>query len=101
MVKHKYYVRYPHNFDNEYTLRLSECESDDDELIAAGYDRITRREAVKLARLEQWRRRYTDGGYADAVVTPWPRNEWEAMYFDLPGECRYLTTCDGVIYTRI
>lgn len=60
-----YYVRYPRDFANEYSLRYTvsgaELSAED------GWERITRREAERLARAERARRRWepSRSGYAD------------------------------------
>lgn len=65
-----YYVRYPRDFVNEYSLRYTvggaELSTDD------GWERITRREAERLARAERARRRWepSRSGYADAGIYP-------------------------------
>lgn len=64
-----YYVRY-HRFANEYSLRYTvggaELSIDD------GWERITRRDAERLARAERERRRWepSRSGYADAYIYP-------------------------------
>lgn len=63
-----YYVRYPRDFANEYSHRYTvggaELSTDD------GWERITRREAERLARAERERRRWEPerSGYADADI---------------------------------
>lgn len=65
-----YYVRYPRDFANEYSLRYTVGGA---ELPARdGWERITRREAERLARAERARRRWepSRSGYADAGIYP-------------------------------
>lgn len=65
-----YYVRHPRDFANEYSLRYTvggaKLSADD------GWERITRREAERLARAERERRRWEPerSGYADADIYP-------------------------------
>lgn len=69
-ARRAYYVRYPRDFANEYSLRYTvggaELSAND------GWERITRREAVRLARAERERRRWEPerSGYADADICP-------------------------------
>lgn len=68
-TRRAYYVRY-HRFANEYSLRYTvggaELSIDD------GWERITRRDAERLARAERERRRWepSRSGYADAYIYP-------------------------------
>lgn len=67
----KYYVSYPRDFANEYSLVWADDEHPipDD----CGWKHITRKEAVRLAAAEADRRK-TDGsfsGYADEYIFPW------------------------------
>lgn len=69
-TRRAYYVRYPRDFANEYSLRYTVGGA---ELSAAdGWERITRREAERLARAERERRHWEPerGGYADAGIYP-------------------------------
>lgn len=69
-TRRAYYVRYPRDFANEYSLRYTvgaaEMSAED------GWERITRREAERLARAERARRRWepSRSGYADADIYP-------------------------------
>ena len=69
-TRRAYYVRYPRDFANEYSIRYTvggaELPADD------GWERITRREAERLARAERARRRWepSRSGYADADIYP-------------------------------
>ena len=68
-ARRAYYVRYPRDFANEYSLRYTvgaELSAGD------GWERITRREAERLARAERARRRWEPerSGYADADIYP-------------------------------
>lgn len=69
-ARRAYYVRYPRDFANEYSLRYTvggaELSVND------GWERITRREAEQLARAERARRRWDPSfsGYADADIYP-------------------------------
>ena len=68
-ARRAYYVRYPRGFANEYDLRYTvgaELSAGD------GWERITRREAERLARAERARRRGEPerSGYADADIYP-------------------------------
>ena len=67
----KYYVSYPRRFANEYSLVWADKENP----LPDGweYERISRTEAMSLAREERWRRKHDSSfaHYADAVITPW------------------------------
>jgi len=74
MIKH-YFVRYPRDFANEYDLGWSYDES------VPGWERITRREAVAMARAEVWRCRWTPtlSGCAPVLVFPIPGDNTPGM----------------------
>ena len=69
-ARRAYYVRYPRDIANEYSLRYTVGGAT---LSAAdGWERITRREAERLARAERERRCWEPerSGYADAHIYP-------------------------------
>lgn len=68
-----YLVNYYKNFSNTYSLRYVTSKADLMEAEAEGYERITRREAVYLARAERWRRENDQAmsGYANESIYPW------------------------------
>lgn len=69
-TRRAYYVRYPRDFANEYSLRYTVGSA---ELSASdGWERITWREAERLARAERERRRWEPerSGYADTDIYP-------------------------------
>lgn len=69
-ARRAYYVRYPRGFANEYDLRYTVGGAELD--ASDGWERITRREAERLARAERERRRWEPerSGYADADIYP-------------------------------
>ena len=92
----QYLIKYPRNFNNEYSLRWAEKGSPEAaEAIAEGYEPITRAQAIEKCRTERWARK-TDpsfSGYGSSIIIPYgyeSRGEWE-------DSCT-LTTKDGYIY---
>lgn len=88
-----YYIKYPRNFANEFTIcHVERGSAEEKEAIAQGYRRITRREAIAECIAE--RKCLRDSGYYSAGSTE--------IY---PFGCdRYdrdrLTTSDGYIWER-
>lgn len=85
-MKH-YYVKYIRNASNWYSLVYTETEEQSELALANGYERITRRQAEKLAAQERFRRKYDPsfayhadadifpfGVYADFNNYPWTRD---------------------------
>ena len=70
-MKH-YFVKYTRNFGNAYALRWADNAADIATLTAEGYERITRADALRLARDETIRRRDDPAFayYADAHIYP-------------------------------
>ena len=68
----QYFVKYFRNFGNTYALRWADNAADVATLTTEGYDRITRAEALRLARDEAIRRRDDPAfaGYADDHIYP-------------------------------
>ena len=76
-----YYIRYPRDFANEYDLCYCENKDEENAAVAAGYERITRKEAERKCRNEKWARQHDQAfsGYGDDTIVPWsfltdPRN---------------------------
>lgn len=69
----RYFVNYYRDFANTYSLRWSDTQEGIDNLLQAGYEQITRKEAIRLSCSERDRRRYDQScsGYADSQVFPW------------------------------
>lgn len=67
-----YYIRYPRDFANEYSLCY--CESADERKAAEadGWERITRLEAERKCRNENWARANNPAfsGYGDNTIIP-------------------------------
>lgn len=67
-----YYIRYPRNFANEYDLCY--CESADERKAAEadGWERVTRLEAERKCRNENWARANDQAfsGYGDNTIIP-------------------------------
>lgn len=85
-MKHYYIKR--GEFANVYTLEYTTSAEQDAAAVAAGYERITRREAFALCARERDRRQY-DGafsGFADSQVWPFGVDRERAM--QLPGYMR-------------
>lgn len=80
-MKH-YYIRYPRNFANEYSLFSVEANSASEKLLVElGFERITRREADNLCWHERYRRQYdrTMSGYAPATIEPFEGSDYEQL----------------------
>lgn len=71
-MKKQYFVNYYRDFGNTYTLRWADNAADAEMLKTNGYERITRRKALELAREENDRRErdYNFSGYADNRIYP-------------------------------
>ena len=71
----KYYVSYG-EFANTYSLRYSESKEQDKMLKERGFERITRDEAIRLARREAERRleNPSSSGFADKYIYPAEHN---------------------------
>lgn len=69
----KYYVRYPRNFANEYSLVWADSEHPMPDPEDNGWERITRKQAIYLAASEADRRKtdVNSSGYADDYIFPW------------------------------
>lgn len=82
-MRKAYYVYYPRNFFNEYSLRWvwSAYKDQIKKLEDQGYERISRARALDLVYQEIDRMMYnqSSSGYADAVIYPW---YWENGYDD-------------------
>lgn len=91
----KYYVRYPRNFANEYSLVWSDSEHPIPE--DNGWERITRKQAIYLAASEADRRKtdVNSSGYADEYIYPWwVDGRFEEIYRDERGHgFRVFTSC--------
>lgn len=79
-----YHIRYPRNFANEYDLCYCETAAEAKEAEAAGFERITRKEAIRKCANERWAREHDQNfsGYGSADILPWsyltdPRNDPE------------------------
>lgn len=91
----QYFIKYPRNFNNEYSLRWAEKNSAEAaEAIESGYEPITRKAAIEKCRAERWARKHDQAfsGYGSAII----------VHLDFEGgesEAReQLTTSDGYIY---
>ena len=67
----KYWISYPRNFSNEYSLCWSGGEINAPEP-GESWQRISRKEAESKCRMESWRRRYNSAmsGYAPTLIFP-------------------------------
>ena len=103
-MKH-FYIRYPRNFGNEYSLAWVESGSAAEKTMQEdGWERINRKTAIRKCAEERYRRR-TDrafSGYADSVIFPIdydPEREYVTVYdLDSP-RCKWYTN-DGYIIER-
>ena len=71
-MRKTYWIKYPRNFANEYTLISATTEAQRKILKAHGYERITLKRVRELCSLERWRRK-TDpafSGYAPTEPIP-------------------------------
>ena len=90
-----YYIKYPRNFANEYSLCWVEKGSkEEQEIIEQDWDRITRKEAIEQCVTERWRRKNDQAfsGYGDAIIKPYG--------LELDDISNYYTT-DGYVYERL
>lgn len=91
----QYFIKYPRNFNNEYSLRWAEKNSAEAaEAIESGYEPITRKAAIEKCSAERWARKNDQSfsGYGNAIIMPYGFDGGES-------EAReQLTTSDGYIY---
>lgn len=76
-----YFINYWRDFGNTYNLCYCESKEEEAAAVAAGYERITRKEAERKCSNERWARKHDRNfsGYGDDSITPWrfitdPRN---------------------------
>ena len=99
-----YYIRYIRNFSNEYDLCYCETPEERKAAEGAGYERITRKEAIRKCANERWAREHDQNfsGFGDADIVPWsfvsdPRNNPDhPCYPVLPDEAGL--TLNGYIW---
>lgn len=91
----KYYVNYYRNFANTYNLYYAETEEQLTNLPQTA-ERITRKEAERLARAESNRRKFDSScsGYADEYIYP---ADYPA-YRDIMNDNRYML--DGRVFVK-
>lgn len=89
-----YYINYPRNFANEFTIcHVERGSAEEKEAIAQGYRRITRREAIAECIAERKCRRDPDYyGSGSTVIYPYGYDAYNAVY----GGVKY-TTKNGYI----
>lgn len=68
----KYFILYTRDFSNTYDIVYAETPEQEQQAVAKGYERITRREAERLCRAEMDRRQDDPAfsGYASAEILP-------------------------------
>lgn len=68
-----YYIQYYRDFANTYNLCYCETPEEQAEAESAGYERITRKEAIRKCSNERWAREHDQSfsGYGDASIVPW------------------------------
>lgn len=92
MSRRKYYVCYWRDFGNTYNLYYTDKEIDRDD-----YERITRKEAIRMC-VEEKERQRTDpafSGYASATIMPY---EYDGTETDIWNDKNYYL--DGYIWER-
>ena len=90
----KYFVAYG-RFSNEYALYWADS-SEMEKLLPQGAERISRKEAERLAAAENYRRKYTpsSAGYADSAIYP------AGKHWDFCPECDCQYVKHGYIWER-
>lgn len=96
-MKNHYFVHYWRDFGNCYHLYYAPA----DFVPPSGWERITRKEAERLARAEKQRRKYDPAfsRFADAYIFPhdWNREEEDLFWSVARGKIEI----DGVILRRV
>ena len=90
----KYYIRYWRDFANTFTLCYCETPEEEAAAVAAGFERITRKEAERKCSGERWARKNDPAfsGYGDIDIRPWryiidaSNNNTNPDYYTHPGE---------------
>ena len=87
-MKKKYFVKY-YGFHNCYDLVYTKSEKEAADAVAHGFERISRKEAERLCRMERDRRKYDPAfsGYANDHIWPYAEEEelWESGRYDYDG----------------
>lgn len=75
----KYYIHYPRNFANEYSLRWAETKKQENYLLERGYERITFKTARDKIVGEEWRQKYNPSmsGYGDDHIYPFDWDDYD------------------------
>ena len=76
-MKRKFFVRYPRNFGNEYTLVYTNNDHDAEQATAEGYERITSEHARALARRSRRADRVGEQWYGSRHVYRYGSYEWD------------------------
>lgn len=100
----KYYVRYPRNFANEYSLVWADSEHPMPDPEDNGWERITRRQAIRLAAAEADRRKteWNFSWHSDQYIFPWwIECLWEEIYHPKYGHAFRVHTEDYSEYNGI
>lgn len=68
-----YHIHYPRDFANEYSLCYCTSDEEREEATAAGYERITLKEALRKCRNERCARKQDSSfsGFGSADILPW------------------------------
>ena len=80
----KYFVKYHGGFANSYELAYTEG----DEHPTYGWERITRKEAIRLCAAEKYRRAHDQAfsGYADTMIRPYRWTEEDMERYEMYGD---------------
>lgn len=78
----KYFVLYYKDFGNIYYLHYTENPDQEKEAAALGYERITRKEAISMARTEKRRHKWNGAfsGYSSSIILPWDVERSEYIF---------------------
>lgn len=93
-----YYIKYPRNFANEYNLCYCETPEERKAAEAAGWEKITRKEAIRKCAAERWARKNDPAfsGFGDVAIAPWAYIAAARIYPITPEE--YGLTLNGYIW---
>lgn len=91
----KYYINYYNNAANIFELRWLDTKKDEEDAIAEGFERITRKEAIEKCKNERERVKRGERNFADTIIVPFlPARIRNTIGWDMDA----LTTKDGYVY---
>ena len=91
-TKRTYHINYPRDFANEYSLCYCTSDQEREEATAAGYERITLKEAIRKCSNERYARKHDPdfSGFGSTDILPWSYikkdNEYDD-YLDPEDDC--------------